>query len=297
VGEVSVSRRRYPHSFHVALDGSGLNGLEGRAGVSVLKYDPADDSYAYKVIYFRGLSGGHAPSVNPGRSVGFLGNVGQHLLFYNAATLDEADRVSTLRFEMTDSTIKGSTHVVWLDDVEFLAPIGDRFWRFDVHRLNKAQPVGPHRAEAATCDEADRLRLLCRLRRHGPSGSSEAREVGILDLRWCGTPGRATDDLLARRRARHGGPLLHPVVPGRRTRGTRLARVGDVVLLRVRFRTRRRVRGRRAPLGGRAGDTGRYQFRCHGFRHRADLVQRRQPDRRTARSRQLRRLPHPRRAA
>ena len=33
------------------------------------------------------------------RNAGCLGNAGQHLLFYNAKTLDEISRISTLRFE------------------------------------------------------------------------------------------------------------------------------------------------------------------------------------------------------
>lgn len=109
--------RTYPYSFHVALDGSGLNGLEGRAGVCAFRYDPADEAYAYKISYFAGVAGGHAVSVSPARSAGFLGNTGQHLLFYDPSSLDEADRVSTLRFEVPDHSIKASTHLVWLDDV------------------------------------------------------------------------------------------------------------------------------------------------------------------------------------
>ncbi|MEP6856674.1 MAG: hypothetical protein ABJA33_14450, partial [Pedococcus sp.] len=108
--------RTYPYAFHVALDGNGLNGLEGRAGVCLFHYDPVTGDHAYKVTYFAGASGGHAPSVDPSRRTGFLGNTGQHLLFYDLATLEETDRVSTLRFEVPDTTLKGSTHLVWLDD-------------------------------------------------------------------------------------------------------------------------------------------------------------------------------------
>ena len=136
--------RRYPYAFHVALDGNGLNGLEGRAGVCLFRYDPATGDHAYKVTYLSGASGGHAPSVDPSRRVGFLGNTGQHLLFYDLATLEEVDRVSTLRFEIPDTTIKGSTHVVWLDDTEFVTAIGEHLWKFDVNRLTKAEVVAPH---------------------------------------------------------------------------------------------------------------------------------------------------------
>ena len=84
--------RTYPYRFYVALDGNGINGFEGMAGVCLFLFDPSDNAYAYKVQYFDGAAAGHATTVNPGRSVGFLGNAGQHLLFYDAATLDEVDR-------------------------------------------------------------------------------------------------------------------------------------------------------------------------------------------------------------
>src|SRR5215470_4224387 len=38
----------YPYSYHIALDGNGINGFEGMAGVCVFRFNPADDSYAYK---------------------------------------------------------------------------------------------------------------------------------------------------------------------------------------------------------------------------------------------------------
>src|SRR5438034_51955 len=104
----------YPYSFHIALDGNGINGIEGMAGVCVFLFDPADNSYAYKIKYFDGASAGHAVSVSPDRATGFLGNAGQHLVLYDAATAEEVDRVSTLRFETNDTTIRGSTHVVWM---------------------------------------------------------------------------------------------------------------------------------------------------------------------------------------
>ncbi|MEU9305619.1 hypothetical protein [Streptomyces sp. NPDC048269] len=42
--------REYPYAFHIALDGNGLNGLEGRAGVCVFRYDPATGRY--KIDYY-----------------------------------------------------------------------------------------------------------------------------------------------------------------------------------------------------------------------------------------------------
>ena len=173
--------RTYPYAFHVALDGNGLNGLEGRAGVCLFRYDPATGDHAYKITYFGGASGGHAPSVDPSRRVGFLGNTGQHLLFYDLATLEEADRVSTLRFEIPDTSIKGSTHLVWLDDTEFVTSIGEHLWKFDVNRLTKAEVVAPHAVKVPHA-----MKRTASGRYIGYGGMDhptrgEAREVGILD--------------------------------------------------------------------------------------------------------------------
>ena len=175
--------RTYPYSFHVALDGSGLNGLEGRAGVCAFRYDPADEAYAYKVSYFAGVAGGHAVSVSPARSAGFLGNTGQHLLFYDPSSLDEADRVSTLRFEVPDHSIKASTHLVWLDDVQFVTAIGEHLWRFDINLLHKAERIAPHQLKLphAMKHTASGRFLVYGGMDHPDRG--EAREVGILDLR------------------------------------------------------------------------------------------------------------------
>src|SRR4029450_100790 len=70
--EAPVSPMDYPYAFHIALDGNGLNALEGRAGVCVFKSAPVSGRYAYDVEYFDGMAGGHAVSVSPDRRVGFL---------------------------------------------------------------------------------------------------------------------------------------------------------------------------------------------------------------------------------
>ena len=173
--------RTYPYAFHVALDGNGLDGLEGRAGVCLFHYDPATGDHAYKISYFDGASGGHAPNVDPSRRIGFLGNTGQHLLFYDLATLEEADRVSTLRFEVPDTTIKGSTHLVWLDDTQFVTSIGEHLWKFDVNRLNKADKVAPHQLKVphAMKTTASGRYIVYGGMDHPSRG--EAHEVGILD--------------------------------------------------------------------------------------------------------------------
>src|SRR5882672_5973427 len=103
--------REYPYAFHIALDGNGINGLEGMAGVCVFLYEPSDNSYAFKIKYFSGVGGGHAVSVNSNHTLGFLGNVGQHLVLYDAKTAEEVERLSTLRFDADVSSIQGSTHL------------------------------------------------------------------------------------------------------------------------------------------------------------------------------------------
>jgi hypothetical protein len=175
--------RTYPYRFYVALDGNGINGFEGMAGVCLLLFDPADNAYAYKVQYFDGAAAGHATSVNPGRTVGFLGNAGQHLLFYDAATLDEVDRISTLQFEINDTTLRGSTHLVWLDDTEFITAVGDYLYRFDLNRLGKGERLGPHLLKLP---HAMKLTASGRYIVYGGMDNpvtGEAREMGIYDLR------------------------------------------------------------------------------------------------------------------
>ncbi|HEY6796271.1 MAG TPA: hypothetical protein VI248_16470 [Kineosporiaceae bacterium] len=173
--------REYPYAFHIALDGNGLDGLEGRAGACVFRYDPATGDHAYKVQYFDGAAGGHAPNVDPTRRVGFLGNTGQHLLFYDPATLAEVDRVSTLRFEVPDTTLKGSTHLVWLDDTRFVTSIGEHLWTLDVNQLGKAEVVAPHALKAphAMKRTASGRYIVYGGMDHPQRG--EAKEVGILD--------------------------------------------------------------------------------------------------------------------
>lgn len=174
--------RSYPYAFHVALDGNGLNGLEGRAGVCLFRYDPVSGDHAYKVNYFGGASGGHAPNVDPRRQIGFLGTTGQHLLFYDVDTLEEVERVSTLRFEVPDTSIKGSTHLVWLDGTDFVTCIGDSLYKFDVTRLTKAERLGPHglKVPHAMKRTASGRYVVFGGMDHPSQG--EAREVGIFDL-------------------------------------------------------------------------------------------------------------------
>lgn len=134
--------KSYPYAFHIALDGNGINGLEGRAGVCNFLYDPEDNSYAYKVRYHDGLAGGHAVSLSPEREYGYLGTTAQHLALYDPKSLEILERVSTLQFERNDTSIRGSTHVVWINEQEFIAAIGDYFYRFNINHLQGGRQVG-----------------------------------------------------------------------------------------------------------------------------------------------------------
>jgi hypothetical protein len=176
----------YPYAFHIALDGNGINGLEGMAGVCLFLFNNADNSYAYKIKYYDGIAAGHAVSVNPSGTVGFLGNAGQHLLFYDAKTLEELDRISTLRFEAVNTSLQGSTHLVWLSDSQFITAIGEHFYRFDLKNLDKAEKLGPHKVLLPHAMKLTKSgRYLCYGSMDNPAlgARGEARHVGIMDMK------------------------------------------------------------------------------------------------------------------
>lgn len=175
----------YPRAFHIALDGNGINGLEGMAGVCLFLFDPANDAYAYKVRYYDGVAAGHAVAVNPSGTVGFLGNAGQHLLFYDATTLEEIARVSTLRFEATPTSLQGSTHLVWLSEREFITAIGEHFYRFSLDRLQQPERLAAHRVKLPhAMKKTYSGRYICYGSMDSPAlgAAGEARHVGVLDL-------------------------------------------------------------------------------------------------------------------
>ena len=175
----------YDHSFYVALDGNGINGLEGMAGVCLFHYNSIDNSYAYKIKYYDGIAAGHWVSVNPGGTVGFLGNAGQHLLFFDATNLEEIDRISTLRFEVNDTSLRGSTHVIWLSNTEFITAVGDYFYKFDLNNLTDGQRLGPHKVKLPHGMKLTASgRYLCYGSMDNPifGRDGEAREVGIWDM-------------------------------------------------------------------------------------------------------------------
>jgi hypothetical protein len=182
---MTASVQGYSLAFHIALDGNGINGLEGMAGVCLFLFDPKTNRYAYKLSYYNGVSGGHAVSVNPSGTVGFLGNTGQHLFFYDAETLEEITRISTLRFESTPTSLQGSTHLAWLSDREFITSIGEHFYRFSLNQLGKPERLGPHRVKLPHAMKLTRSgRYLCYGSMDSPAGgrTGEARHVGVLDM-------------------------------------------------------------------------------------------------------------------
>ena len=183
--ELTPEISAYPYRFHIALDGNGINGLEGMAGVCSFLYDPVTNRYAHKIVYYDGIAAAHAVSVNPAGSIGFLGNAGQHLLLYDAMSLREIDRMSTLRYELAGTSLQGSTHVVWLSDVEFLTAIGAHFYRFHVDELGHGERIAAHGVKlphAMKRTASGRFLVYGSMDNPRLGRRGEARHVGILDL-------------------------------------------------------------------------------------------------------------------
>jgi len=175
----------YPFAFHIALDGNGINGLEGMAGVCLFLYDPDGERYAYKIKFYDGIAAGHAVSVNPSGTVGFLGNAGQHLLFYDARTLEEVGRVSTLRFEVPRTSLQGSTHLVWLSDRELITAIGEHLYRFSLDDLEHPERLAAHGVKLPHAMKLTASkRYLCYGSMDSPAdgAAGEARQIGVFDL-------------------------------------------------------------------------------------------------------------------
>ncbi len=172
----------FPYVFYVALDGSGLNGIEGQAGVARFGYSLDGNQHTFSARYFEGASGGHATSINPDRSVGCLGTFSQQLVFYDPNTLEEIDRLSTLPFEDPDNTIHSTTHIAWLSVREFLAPIGRHMYLFHLDRLSKPERLAPHQVKIPHCLKVSpSKRFVCYGSIDSPT-RGEAREVAIWDV-------------------------------------------------------------------------------------------------------------------
>jgi len=174
----------YRYVLHVALDGSGINGLEGMAGICAFHYDPDTNGYAWKIRYFDGIGGGHAVAVQPETELGFLGNAGQHLLFYDTTTLDEVARQSTLAFACPRSSIQGSTHLVWTGQRQFITAVGENLMAFDVMQLDDGKPVVPHGVKlphAMKWSASGRYLAYGSMDQPADRRDGEAKHVGIWD--------------------------------------------------------------------------------------------------------------------
>ena len=178
--------KNYPYAFHIALDGNGINGLEGLAGVCNFLFDPFDNSYAFKIKYHDGMAGGHAVSISPNKTYGYLGTAGQHLMLYDPVSLQEYERISTLAFEINDTSIRGSTHVAWINEQEFITAIGDYFYLFDVNHLNKGRKLGPHKLMLPHSMKFTKSKkYLCYGSMDNPAKGKdgESKMVGIWDMK------------------------------------------------------------------------------------------------------------------
>lgn len=169
-------------SYFIALDGHGLNGFEGYAGVARLTGDAVAGDYEVDVRFFDGFAGGHATQINPSGTLGYLGNLSQSLLFYRPDTLEEVARLSTLRFGAPETHYSSQTHVVWLDDETFVTAIGRAFYRFRMNDLERPEVLGEH---GVTLPHAIKRSPSGRYLFYGAMDHDErgyARQVGVFDL-------------------------------------------------------------------------------------------------------------------
>jgi hypothetical protein len=175
-------QRTYRYAYHVALDGSGVNGLEGMAGVCLFLYDPEGDRYAWKIKFYDGIGAGHAVAINQESKLGFLGNAGQHFLIYDAEVLDEVARQSTLTFECPRSSIQGSTHLVWTGPRTFVTAVGEHFYAIDVDRMEAAERLIRHGVKlphAMKRSASGRYVAYGSMDQPADGRGGEARHVGI----------------------------------------------------------------------------------------------------------------------
>jgi hypothetical protein len=168
--------------FFIALDGNGLNGFEGHAGVARLRANPDADEYDIQVRFFDGIAGGHATQINAEGTVGFLGNLSQSLLFYDPRTLDEIGRFSTLRFVNPEVIYQSQTHVVWISEREFIGVLGPDFYRFHLDDLHHPERLGAH---GVTLPHAIKKTASGRYLVYGAMDHDDhgyANQAGIFDL-------------------------------------------------------------------------------------------------------------------
>lgn len=166
----------------IALDGHGLNGFEGFAGVARLRCEPDAGRFEPEVRFFDGVAGGHATQINPQGTAAFLGNLSQLLLFYDPRSLEEIARVSTLKWCAPDVVYRSQTHVAWLGERDFVTALGDDFYRFELDRLDRPERLGPH---AVTLPHAIKRSPSGRYLFYGAMDHDRggyANQVGIFDL-------------------------------------------------------------------------------------------------------------------
>ena len=291
----------YPYAFHIALDGNGINGLEGMAGVCLFLFDPVGNRHAYKIVYFDGIAAGHAVSVNPSGTVGYLGNAGQHLLFYDAGTLNEIERISTLRFETARTSLQGSTHVIWLSDDEIVTPIGEHFYAFRLGDLANPRRLVRHGVKlphGMKRTASGRYIVYGSMDNPADGEAGEARHVGIWDRRTDRVSVLSLPATCWHVAAHPSEDIFYAVSFRVAPQDHRdYHEWGMAYLKEYAFEIDAREQRVRRHWAAGTGDSRAYQFRHHAVRQRADLLQRRQPVDHRDRARQLRAVPHHRRAS
>lgn len=168
--------------YFIALDGNGLNGFEGFAGIARLRCQPDEDRYDIAVRFYDGLAGGHATQINREGTLGFLGNLSQTLFFYDPRTLEEVTRFSTLRLRAPRVFYESQTHVVWTAERELISAVGPDFYRFHLDDLARPERLGAH---GVTLPHAVKRSPSGRYLFYGAMDHDEhgyANQVGIFDL-------------------------------------------------------------------------------------------------------------------
>ena len=129
-----------PWSWVVALDGGGLDGRRGAAGL--LRFDWPSKKIKFR--FYDGISGGHNPSVSPSGKKIILGNFSQTILVVDADTLEPIARQSMLAIEETDDRLHSNTHHLWYDDRYFIGAVGKNLYKFDLENLSEPEKLGAH---------------------------------------------------------------------------------------------------------------------------------------------------------
>ena len=264
----AVRVKGYPYAFHIALDGNGINGLEGMAGVCLLLFDPIDNRYAYKIVYYDGVAGGHAVSVNPAGTVGYLAMPGQHLLFYDAHTLS-GNRPHLHPALRNRAHLAARQHPRRLavgqrnrhrDRRRISTHSGSVIWKATASRATWRETAARHEADrdpaVISCTARWTILPMARRVRRGMSASGTARTTRS---RCCDCPRPVWHVAV------HPKEDIFYAVSFRVTPQDyqRLPRLGDGILKEYAFRDRCPAEACAPPLGSRAQES-----RTHQLRHR-----------------------------